>query len=122
MACRAWHLRLLLPRLLSVHVVDACLPVQACLAVQKAVLFDGAAATLSAVAEGALPALPGYAAVVRVLWRCDVWDLLRHWVLAPDGGHADVGRFAGLRERIVAAVEVFALLRAGESLARCFWR
>lgn len=89
---------------------------------QEAVLFDGAAATLSAVAEGALPALPGYAAVVRVLWRCDVWDLLRDWVLAPDGGHADVGRFAGLRERIVAAVEVFALLRAGESLARCFWR
>ena len=88
---------------------------------QEAVLLDRAAATLGAVAVGALPALPGYAAVVRVLWWCDVWDLLRHWVLAPDRGHTDVGRFAGLRERIVAAVKVFALLRAGEALAMCFW-
>ena len=88
---------------------------------QEAVLLDGAAATLGAVAVGTLPALPGYATVVRVLWWCDVWDLLRHWVLAPDRGHADVGRFTGLRERIVAAVEIFALLQVGEALAQCFW-
>ena len=87
---------------------------------QEAVLLDGAAATLGAVTVGALPALPGYAAVVRELWWCNVWDLLRHRVLAPDRGHANVRRFAGLRERIVAAVEVFALLRAGEALAKCF--
>lgn len=43
--------------------------------------------------------------------RGDVWDLLGVGVLATNLGDADVTSFASLREGVVAAVEVLALLQ-----------
>ena len=41
----------------------------------------------------------------------DVWDLLWHRVFAADGRDTDIRSLSGLRESVVAAIEVLALLQ-----------
>lgn len=88
----------------------ALLLVDARLAVQVAALLDGAAADAAARDAHLHVAVAGAAVDAADAGRAEVRDVLREGVLGADAARVDARRLARLGQRVVAAVEVLALL------------